>query len=57
MHYSLLDFSAFMTGVIDKASFKSISSYIDYARKSDTAEIIYGGKCKSSEDLGAKVLT
>ena len=36
------DFSAFMGAVIDKESFKNIVSYIDYASKSDDAEIVVG---------------
>ncbi len=37
------DFSNFMGAVIDKKAFKSITSYIDYAKKADDAEIIAGG--------------
>ena len=38
------DFTNFMSAVIDKAAFKSITEYIDYAKKSKEAEIITGGK-------------
>lgn len=34
-----------MGAVIDQNAFNSIKSYIDYARTSDEAEIIFGGKC------------
>jgi len=37
------DFTNFMSAVIDKAAFDSISAYIDYAKNSDEAEIITGG--------------
>ena len=37
------DFRNFMTAVIDKAAFENIVSYIEYAKKSDEAEIITGG--------------
>jgi 1-pyrroline-5-carboxylate dehydrogenase len=36
-------FSHFMNAVIDENSFDNIMSYIDYAKKSDKAEIIFGG--------------
>ena len=36
-------FSNFMNSVIDKNAFDSISSYIDYAKNADDAEIISGG--------------
>ncbi|ATW27897.1 L-glutamate gamma-semialdehyde dehydrogenase [Candidatus Formimonas warabiya] len=39
------DFTNFMGAVIDQNAFNSIKSYIDYARTSDEAEIIFGGKC------------
>ena len=38
------DFRNFMTAVIDKGAFDSITEYIDYAQKSPEAEIITGGK-------------
>ncbi len=37
------DFTNFMSAVIDKGAFKSITEYIDYAKSSDEAEIITGG--------------
>ena len=39
------DFSNFVTAVIDENSFKKCKGYIDRARKSKKAEIIFGGKC------------
>lgn len=38
------DFNNFMNAVIDEASFDNIMSYIHYAKASDEAEIIAGGK-------------
>lgn len=43
------DFSNFFTAVIDKAAFKSIKEYIDYAKDSNEAEIITGGNCDDSK--------
>jgi len=43
------DFTNFMSAVIDKAAFKSIKAYIDYAKGSKEAEIITGGKCDDSK--------
>ncbi len=40
---SPLDFTNFMTAVIDEASFDKITGYIDYAKKNPDAEIITGG--------------
>ncbi|MDH7512208.1 MAG: L-glutamate gamma-semialdehyde dehydrogenase [Clostridiales bacterium] len=37
------DFSNFMGAVIDEAAFSSIVEYIEYAKKSDDAEILSGG--------------
>lgn len=37
------EFSHFMNAVIDEASFDSIMGYIDYAKKSKDAEIVFGG--------------
>ncbi|MCX6241572.1 MAG: L-glutamate gamma-semialdehyde dehydrogenase [Bacteroidetes bacterium] len=37
------EFSHFMNAVIDEASFDNIMGYIEYAKKSDDAEIVYGG--------------
>jgi 1-pyrroline-5-carboxylate dehydrogenase len=42
------DFSNFMNAVIDRNAFDTISSYIDFARKSEDAEIITGGGCDDS---------
>ncbi|MCP4117204.1 MAG: L-glutamate gamma-semialdehyde dehydrogenase [Desulfobacteraceae bacterium] len=42
------DFSNFMNAVIDKNAFDTISSYIDYAKNSEDAEIITGGGCDDS---------
>jgi len=37
------DFSNFMNAVIDRNAFKTITGYIDHAKKSRDASIIYGG--------------
>jgi len=37
------EFSNFMNAVIDEASFDNIMSYIDFAKKSNNAKIIFGG--------------
>ena len=37
------DFRNFMSAVIDKAAFDSISGYIEYAKNSDEAEFLIGG--------------
>ena len=42
------DFSNFMAAVIDKAAFESIKEYIDYAKASNEAEIVFGGSCDDS---------
>tara|TARA_B100000614_G_scaffold229368_1_gene221711 strand:+ start:3142 stop:4773 length:1632 start_codon:yes stop_codon:yes gene_type:complete len=42
------DFSNFMNAVIDEASFDKITSYIEYAKKSNEAEIITGGNFDKS---------
>lgn len=42
------DFSNFMGAVISEKAFKKISGYIDFAKESDDAEIIYGGSCDDS---------
>ena len=39
------DFSAFVNAVIDEASFDNCKNYIDHAKKSKDAEILFGGKC------------
>lgn len=38
------EFSHFMNAVIDENSFDNIMGYIDFAKKSDDAEVIFGGK-------------
>ncbi|MBN1301650.1 MAG: L-glutamate gamma-semialdehyde dehydrogenase [Melioribacteraceae bacterium] len=43
------DFTNFMSAVIDKAAFESITEYIDYAKKAKDAEIITGGNYDDSE--------
>lgn len=43
------DFTNFMSAVIDKKSFDKIKSYIEYAKNSDEAEIICGGKCDDEQ--------
>jgi 1-pyrroline-5-carboxylate dehydrogenase len=43
------DFTNFMSAVIDKSAFKSITEYIDYADKSEEAEFITGGKYDDSK--------
>jgi 1-pyrroline-5-carboxylate dehydrogenase len=45
----VMDFSNFMSAVIDKAAFDSIVEYIEYAKNSDTAEIIFGGTYDDSK--------
>lgn len=42
------DFSNFMSAVIDKASFDKITEYIQYAKISVEAEIIFGGNSDNS---------
>lgn len=39
------DFSNFVTAVIDENSFDKCKGYIDRAKKSKNAEIVFGGKC------------
>jgi len=43
------DYSNFMGAVIDKNSFNSIKSYIDFAKQSNDAEIICGGEYDDSK--------
>jgi 1-pyrroline-5-carboxylate dehydrogenase len=45
----ITDFSNFMGAVIDKLAFESIVGYIEYAKKSKEAEIVYGGKYDGSK--------
>jgi len=42
------DFRNFMGAVIDKGAFETITSYIDYAARSDEAEILTGGRCDAT---------
>ena len=42
------DFTNFMGAVIDKGAFASIKEYIDYAKASSEAEILWGGNCDDS---------
>ena len=42
------DFSNFMNAVIDRAAFDTITEYIDYIKKSDQSEIIFGGNYDDS---------
>ncbi len=42
------DFSNFVNAVIDENSFDNIAGYIERAKKSQDAEIIYGGNCDKS---------
>ena len=37
------DFTNFVNAVIDEASFDNIMSYIDYAKQSPDAEVLFGG--------------
>jgi 1-pyrroline-5-carboxylate dehydrogenase len=39
------DFRNLVNAVIDHSAFDTIRGYIDYARKADNAEIIFGGHC------------
>ncbi|HPR97171.1 MAG TPA: L-glutamate gamma-semialdehyde dehydrogenase, partial [Thermotogota bacterium] len=43
------DFTNFMSAVIDKAAFKTITEYIDYADNHPNADIVYGGKYDDSK--------
>lgn len=43
------DFSNFVGAVIDSAAFATISSYIEYAKKNEGGEILFGGKCDDSK--------
>ena len=42
------DFTTFMNAVIDASAFKTITGYIDYAKESSDAEIIFGGSYDDS---------
>ncbi|MCK4428983.1 MAG: L-glutamate gamma-semialdehyde dehydrogenase [Candidatus Aenigmarchaeota archaeon] len=43
------DFTNFMCAVIDKSAFGTITEYIDYAKNSDEAEFVTGGKYDDSK--------
>lgn len=43
------DFTNFMTAIIDKSAFKSITEYINFAKNSSDAEIITGGNFDDSK--------
>ncbi|MDD3878170.1 MAG: L-glutamate gamma-semialdehyde dehydrogenase, partial [Bacteroidales bacterium] len=43
------DFQNFINPVIDQSAFDRIKSYIDYARNSKDAEVIFGGHCYNSK--------
>lgn len=43
------DFTNFVAAVIDKGAFESITEYIDYAKESSEAEILYGGNYDDSQ--------
>ncbi|MFC2167367.1 L-glutamate gamma-semialdehyde dehydrogenase [Acidobacteriota bacterium] len=45
----IMDFSNFMGAVIDKNAFNTIVEYIEFAKQSNDAEIIYGGKYDDSK--------
>lgn len=45
----IVDFSTFMGAVIDKAAFDTIVEYIEFAKQSTDAEIIFGGKYDDSK--------
>lgn len=42
------NFHHFVNAVIDKNGFQSIAEYIEYARKSEDAEVVFGGGCDDS---------
>lgn len=43
------DFKNFVNAVIDKKSFDNLKSYIERAKNSSEAEVLWGGKCDDSE--------
>jgi 1-pyrroline-5-carboxylate dehydrogenase len=43
------DFTNFVNAVIDKASFNKLSGYIEEAKKSPDADVIFGGVCDDSK--------
>lgn len=44
-----MDFTNFMSAVIDNKSFTKIKGYIENAKKSSDAEVIFGGECDDSK--------
>ena len=42
------DFTNMINAVIDETSFNTIKDYIDFAKNSSDAEIVFGGKCDKS---------
>ncbi len=46
---SVEDFGNFVNAVISEASFDKIKKYIDGAKRSKNAKVIYGGKCDKKE--------
>ncbi|MFC1555159.1 L-glutamate gamma-semialdehyde dehydrogenase [candidate division KSB1 bacterium] len=46
---SVTDFSNFMNAVIDKAAFRDITAYIDFAKNASDAEILTGGNYDDSK--------
>ena len=45
----VMDFTNFINAVIDRSSFDKIAGYIEYAKNSKDADIIWGGKCDDSK--------
>ena len=45
----VVDFSNFMSAVIDEASFKKITTYIDKAKNSSNCKLIFGGEYSQEE--------
>jgi len=45
---NVCDFTNLVNAVIDQTSFQNIQGYLDYAKKSQDAEIIIGGGCNDS---------
>lgn len=43
------DFTNFVNAVIDEASFKKLSGFIEQAKKDSDASILFGGKCDSTK--------
>ena len=43
------DFGNFVNAIIDKHAYNDIVAYIEYARESDDAEFLCGGKCSDSK--------